>query len=90
MQPRYEDTVRMVNNSGSFETGGLKENQKPLYIFSNKAIKYDENKNSYISTLKDIYPTDDIDRLLDQGISLDLTDEELLDFLHTQLTNPQR
>jgi hypothetical protein len=90
MQPRYEDTVRMVNNSGSFETGDLKENQKPLYIFSNKAIKYDENKNSYISTLKDIYPTDDIDRLLDQGISLDLTDEELLDFLHTQLTNPQR
>lgn len=90
MQPKYEDTVKMVNNSGSFAASNLKENQKPLYIFSNKAIKYNENKNSYISTLKDIYPTDDIDRLLDQGTSLDLTDEELLDFLHTQLTNPQR
>lgn len=90
MSPKYEDTVAMVNRGGDFSTDNLKENQKPIYIFSNKAVKYNEEKDSYIPILKDIYPAEDIDRLLDQGTSLDLTDEELLDFLHVQLTNPQR
>ena len=90
VKPKYEDAVATVNRSPNLSIENLKEDQKAVYVFSSKPIMYNENKDSYIPILKDIYPADDIDRLLDQGTSLDLTDEELLDFLHVQLTNPQR